>query len=354
MQLRTQIVKPPFPEFIHSNSGANFVIHSATTTHPLDGYNFGSIMPGRNSNSGDYRYGYNNGSEKDDEITGVTGSHITTFFREYDLRLVRTWSIDPQSRMMPWQSPYVSMDNNPIFYNDPLGNTVEGTTEEDAGKAVEDVKSFLPESVVDEFFTIGEDGKTFNKIESTNALNKALRSSNATKEQKVLAHSLRKMINSKARFKVSYVEEGMSYFDPESASEGTAYISTESFMGPNRSVYTSTEGNPMSPTRAQLFVHELLGEGFYSAMGTKDLRTFDNLKNSFNSSAEMNNNPMVRENMLRIVQVENLYNSINQVFRSGLTHGVHEDDRNKVKDMPEGLTPYHSPGFYGGGNTVTK
>ena len=90
----------------------------------LDYYAFGSIMPGRNSNSGDYRYGYQ-GSEKDDEITGVTGSHITTFFREYDLRLVRTWSLDPKRNNIPWQSPYVSMDNNPILYNDILGDSSE-------------------------------------------------------------------------------------------------------------------------------------------------------------------------------------------------------------------------------------
>ncbi|MBL1231536.1 MAG: hypothetical protein COA31_002345 [Flavobacteriales bacterium] len=68
-----------------------------------------------------YRYGYQ-GSEKDFEIANVTGAHITTFFREFDTRLNRTWSIDPV--FQPWQSPYTSMDNNPILYNDPLGNEV--------------------------------------------------------------------------------------------------------------------------------------------------------------------------------------------------------------------------------------
>ncbi|MCB9361355.1 MAG: hypothetical protein H6588_08640 [Flavobacteriales bacterium] len=85
-----------------------------------DYYPGGSIMPGRNYASNEYRYGFNKGSEKDDEITGVTGSHITTYFREYDLRLLRTWSIDPV--FQPWQSPYTSMDNNPIWYNDPMGD----------------------------------------------------------------------------------------------------------------------------------------------------------------------------------------------------------------------------------------
>ena len=77
------------------------------------------------NNSFNYRYGWNKGSENDNEITGVKGSHITTFFREYDTRLARTWSLDPKGGQMPWQSPYVSMDNSPIKYNDPLGDEVK-------------------------------------------------------------------------------------------------------------------------------------------------------------------------------------------------------------------------------------
>ncbi|MCO6499670.1 MAG: hypothetical protein J5I47_04725 [Vicingus serpentipes] len=119
MQQRTQIVKPPFPEFIHSNSGANFVADSNTTTHPLDGYNFGSIMPGRNSNSGDYRYGFN-GMEKDDEVNNVTGSHYTTFHRGYDSRLGRWWSLDPKMRSNI--SMYSAFSNNPIIKVDPRGD----------------------------------------------------------------------------------------------------------------------------------------------------------------------------------------------------------------------------------------
>lgn len=97
-----------------------------------DNYPGGSIMPGRNAGSESYRYGYNKGSEKDDEITGVTGSHITTHFREYDTRLMRTWSIDPVEQA--WQSPYASMDNNPIWFNDPLGNVAGKTGKEKQAK----------------------------------------------------------------------------------------------------------------------------------------------------------------------------------------------------------------------------
>ncbi len=76
-------------------------------------------MPGRTFNPDEYRYGYNKGSEKDDEISpGV----YSTFYRELDTRLGRWWSIDPEADEMPWQSPYSSMDNTPIMLNDPKGD----------------------------------------------------------------------------------------------------------------------------------------------------------------------------------------------------------------------------------------
>ena len=88
-----------------------------------DYYAGGSLMPGRNFNSNSYRFSYQ-GSEMDNEITGQTGSHITTFFRENDTRILRWWSVDPKSSEMPWESPYMSMGGNPILYNDPLGDII--------------------------------------------------------------------------------------------------------------------------------------------------------------------------------------------------------------------------------------
>lgn len=71
-----------------------------------------------------YRYGFN-GQEKDDEVKG-SGNSYTTLYRQNDPRLGRWLSIDPRAAQMPWQSPYNSMDNNPILYNDPLGDWVKG------------------------------------------------------------------------------------------------------------------------------------------------------------------------------------------------------------------------------------
>lgn len=41
----------------------------------------------------DYRFRFN-GMEKDEEITGQTGSHYTAMFWEYDARIGRRWNID--------------------------------------------------------------------------------------------------------------------------------------------------------------------------------------------------------------------------------------------------------------------
>ncbi len=86
-------------------------------------YPYGMLMPNRHaeSPSGDYRYGYQ-GSEKDNEIKGE-GNSYTTHFRQLDPRIGRWFSIDPV--FQPWQSPYCSMDNNPILFNDPKGDKIK-------------------------------------------------------------------------------------------------------------------------------------------------------------------------------------------------------------------------------------
>ena len=55
------------------------------------------------------------------------GNSYTTEFRQLDPRLGRWFSVDPV--FQPWQSPYTSMNNNPICLNDPLGLDPEITSE---------------------------------------------------------------------------------------------------------------------------------------------------------------------------------------------------------------------------------
>jgi len=71
--------------------------------------------------AGVYGYGFN-GMEKDDEWKGA-GNSYNTEFRINDPRLGRWLSIDPLAASFPWQSPYVSMDNNPIYFKDPYGDS---------------------------------------------------------------------------------------------------------------------------------------------------------------------------------------------------------------------------------------
>jgi RHS repeat-associated protein len=60
------------------------------------------------------------GSEADDEIKGE-GNSYSTYFRHLDPRLGRWMSIDPV--VIPNQSPFCAMDNNPVFFNDQKGDS---------------------------------------------------------------------------------------------------------------------------------------------------------------------------------------------------------------------------------------
>lgn len=89
----------------------------ADVVSATDYYPFGFQMPGRSFTSESYRYGYQ-GSEKDFD---VAEGDYTTHFRMLDTRLGRWFSVDPKATA--FESPYVSMGNNPISYNDSQGDT---------------------------------------------------------------------------------------------------------------------------------------------------------------------------------------------------------------------------------------
>jgi len=81
------------------------------------------LMPGRNYNSTEYRFGFN-GQEKDDEIAGVTGANLDFGAREYDCRIGRWWAIDPLAGKYPSLSPYNFCANNPIVFKDAGGREI--------------------------------------------------------------------------------------------------------------------------------------------------------------------------------------------------------------------------------------
>jgi len=109
----------------HETSTGVIEFYSADIVSGCDMYPFGMEMPGRKFSSNTYKFGYQ-GSEKDDEIAGVTQANFTTFYREGDTRKGQWDTPDPI--LNPSESPYVMMGDNPIWKNDPLGNLDDNYT----------------------------------------------------------------------------------------------------------------------------------------------------------------------------------------------------------------------------------
>jgi|GEM_PF-2916718 len=79
-----------------------------------------SLNINRKGCAGAYRFGFNS-MEKDDEWTGVTGSHLDFGARIYDSRINRFLSIDPRWREFADMSSYVYAANSPIAMIDEEG-----------------------------------------------------------------------------------------------------------------------------------------------------------------------------------------------------------------------------------------
>jgi RHS repeat-associated protein len=102
------------------NDTADFYCSDTTSFH--DYYPYGMEKPGRGSNPTGYRFGFNGVGADNALMPGRTGYH--TYFRQYDTRTARWFSVDPVAH--PWQSTYNAMDGNPIALNDPLGAATGG------------------------------------------------------------------------------------------------------------------------------------------------------------------------------------------------------------------------------------
>lgn len=98
-----------------------------------DYYPFGSRLPGRGFDVGRYKFGFN-GQEKDNEITGIDGTHTTAMFWEYDSRIGRRWNMDPKPII--GMSSYSCFMDNPIKNSDRKGDIIDPTDEE-SKKAVD-------------------------------------------------------------------------------------------------------------------------------------------------------------------------------------------------------------------------
>lgn len=81
-------------------------------------YPFGLQMHGRYNptdpvGNGGYRFGFQ-GEEKDDEISGSTGTHYAFKYRMYDARIGKFFSVDPLVKKYPYWSPYAFSGNRVI------------------------------------------------------------------------------------------------------------------------------------------------------------------------------------------------------------------------------------------------
>jgi len=135
------------------SDGVNIPVdgYTADIVSTQDYYPGGSLMPGRNYNPDTYRFGFN-GQEKDDEIAG-TGNSYTAMFWQYDPRILRRWNRDPKPN--PAISVYATFSNNPIWFSDPLGDTIIVGKNGDVSRADRDKDDNLVDNLV---FTQGENG----------------------------------------------------------------------------------------------------------------------------------------------------------------------------------------------------
>ncbi|BAV06183.1 RHS repeat-associated core domain-containing protein [Filimonas lacunae] len=99
-----------------SAAGSTVDSYVADVVSAQDYYPFGMLQPGRSYNAGGYRYGFN-GQERSSEIDS---NSFTAEYWEYDSRIGRRWNRDPE----PFTdvSEYAALNNNPVYYSDPLGN----------------------------------------------------------------------------------------------------------------------------------------------------------------------------------------------------------------------------------------
>jgi len=207
-----------------------------------------------------YRYGFNT-QEKVDEIKGP-GNHYTAEFWEYDPRVVQRWNLDPKPN--PSFSSYAIMQGSPIWYNDPLGDTVKVSykgsdlTYNDGNLLNRDGTNYGGKGIGKDGRYKGFLGQTLNAIENIskgaegkNLIDELVNSENTFTIKRGSKNIFSANSTFKAGANISEVQEATGNLSGSTGSGGTIYWNPKS-----RESGFNTDGNRSRPAFIGL-AHEL-------------------------------------------------------------------------------------------------